>query len=57
MDPKTLSMDPMMLGTGPSLGVKSADVPAMPAAAEAAEDEVLLLLLLDDDGLNMDDIA
>ena len=46
-----------MLGTGPSLGVKSADVPAMPAAAEAAEDEVLLLLLLDDDGLNMDDIA
>ena len=49
----------MMLGTGPSLGVKSADVPAVPAATDAEEDVLLLLLLLlpDVDGLNMDDIA
>ena len=48
----------MMLGTGPSLGVKSADVPAGPAATDAEEDVLLLLLLLPDvDGLNMDDIA
>ena len=58
MDPNTLSIEPMMLGTGPSLGVKSADVPAVPAATEAEEDVLLLLLLLPDvDGLNMDDIA
>ena len=51
MDPNTLSIEPIMLDpTGPSLGVKSADVPAVEAAA-AAE------LELEEEGLNIDVMA
>ena len=51
MDPNTLSIEPIMLDpTGPSLGVKSVDVPAVEAAA-AAE------LELEEEGLNIDVMA
>ena len=55
MDPNTLSIEPIMLDpTGPSLGVKSADVPAVEAAAAV---EVAAELELEEEGLNMDVMA